>query len=198
MPKNCTQCEFWSEDNSLHECPECGQSLQFTMFGPDGTPPEQTECEQPETDWHKPDVMTFEVMEQPASFRMGQIGVGIGFYFAASFGGGFLMGFLIGSSVNEPADLPRAGLALLFASFGIYVLSAVLAGMIASAWSVNWVPQGIGVGLGVFAIPIIRALIWVPEAWPVFLIIVSVTTGFTVLGALLGHLLIPPMRYPVH
>ncbi len=49
-----------------------------------------------------------------------------------------------------------------------------------------------------FAIPLLLLLLFLPQSLPMFLLIVGGTTVLTILGAYLGHTLIPPMRYPVH
>ena len=79
-------------------------------------------------------------------------------------------------------------------TFVIFGVAALVGGAIAGAWSVNWIPQGIGVGLGLFAIPTILLVLFIPESIIVYLIIVCVTTPVTVLGAYLGHVLIRPTR----
>ena len=56
-------------------------------------------------------------------------------------------------------------------------------------------PQGIGVGLGVLAIPLVLLILFLPESLPLYLLGVLVTTAFTVLGAYIGHRLVRPSQF---
>ena len=77
----------------------------------------------------------------------------------------------------------------------IYVMAALLGGGLAGACSVNWVPQGIGVGVGVFLLPILVMVIFMPASLPLFFLGILVTTPLTVLGAFMGHKAIRPSQF---
>ena len=194
MPKQCPKCDFWSEDNAPQACPECGAALRLTMFSRQSDQPAEAEGSAPA--WKTISDDRFRTMEQPIGVRMAQIGSGITFYFCVSHWGGRMIELLLLGTIGE-ADLDRVAVVVLFTSIALHVLAAVIGGIIASAWAVNWVPQGVGVGIGVFAVPLALLLVIHPQSLPVFLLLMGLTTVFSVLGAFFGHLLIRPMRYPV-
>ena len=124
---------------------------------------------------------------------IGEIGAGIFIFLAVSRWGQRILILLIGSE----AQVDTAGQAVYLFSYTafLYVAAALAGGAVAGAWSVNWVPQGIGVGLGVLAIPLLLLIFLLPASLPVYLIGVLITTGLTVLGAYLGHRLVQPAQF---
>jgi hypothetical protein len=88
---------------------------------------------------------------------------------------------------------------------GVFALSALSAGAIAGAWCVNWVLQGAAVGLGYSAVVFIRLMLLLPsdmvlnlqipmDLLAFVLVVTSITTVLSIIGALVGHLLIQPLR----
>jgi hypothetical protein len=79
-------------------------------------------------------------------------------------------------------------------SIAYCVAAAFGAGIIAGAATINWIPQGLGVAGGLLVIPLLLLLVFAPESLAVYMIIVVLTTGITMVGAFLGHKLLPPSR----
>jgi hypothetical protein len=77
----------------------------------------------------------------------------------------------------------------------IYIVASLVAGATAGAWSVNWIPQGIGVATGVLLIPLILLTLIQPESPTWYLVGVFATTLLTLFGAFIGHKLIRPTRF---
>jgi hypothetical protein len=198
MPKQCSECDFWSEENDPQICPECGADMTFTMFGPKNDMEREAEAERKSPPWKKISDRCFEVMEQPFNWRMAQIGVGIVFYCGASRWGGRLLGLMMLGAIGDDTDPARVEQALWFGAMGVQILAAVLGGIIASAWVVNWLPQGLGVAAAVFALPIILLFFMQHESRSVLIMMTSVSVMCTIAGAYLGHHIIRPMRYPVY
>jgi hypothetical protein len=164
--------------------------LKFTMLPPQTSRSESGSEDADADEWAAPNL---EAMELPLGVRLAQIGSGIGIFLAVSRWGSRLLIFLIG----EKAEANTTGQAIYLFAFTafIYVAAALAGGIVAGAWSVNWVPQGVGVGIGVLAIPLIFLVLFQPESVPLYLIGVLVTTVLTVLGALLGHKIIRPSQF---
>jgi hypothetical protein len=134
-----------------------------------------------------------EAMELPPAVRLAQIGTGIVIFFAVSRWGARILTLLIGEEV-EIDTTAQAAYLYGYTAF-LYIAAALAGGAVAGAWSVNWVPQGIGVGLGVLAIPLLVLILYRPESLLIYLLGVAVTTVLTVLGALLGHKLVRPSQF---
>ncbi len=191
MHKICGECEFYSVDVSQQACPECGSQLQLTMLPPPGTA-----AEDPTLDAKEAIAVCAprtESLELPLGIRVTQIGAGIFIFLAVSRWGQRILILLIGSEAQ--VDTTGQAVYLFAYTTFLYVAAALAGGAVAGAWSVNWVPQGIGVGLGVLAIPLLLLLFLLPESVPVYLIGVLVTTGLTILGAYLGHRLVRPAQF---
>jgi hypothetical protein len=79
----------------------------------------------------------------------------------------------------------------------IHCVSAIAGGAVAGAWSVSWIPQGIGVGLGALLIPLTLTLLFTPDWAPIMAQIglIFITTAFAVFGAWLGHKVVRPSRF---
>ena len=180
MAQVCSACAYYTAQADSTSCPRCGQRLQFTMLGPPSMHAEEEERhEQPA--WVRPPDHCVEVLELPLSVRLGQIASGIGAFFVMRrFGSLFLMVCFGDLLFHEsPVVVITASIVI---SLVIYGTAAILAGVIAGAWSVNWVPQGIGVGLGLFAIPLFLLALFIPQSLILYLMIVLVTTPLTVFG----------------
>ena len=134
-----------------------------------------------------------ESLELPPLVRLTQIGAGIFIFFAVSRWGSRILMLLIGPNA-EVSTQGQAVYLFAYTAF-LYIAASLSGGAVAGAWSVNWVPQGIGVGLGVLAIPLILLILFLPESLPLYLVGVLVTTGLTVVGAFIGHKLIRPSQY---
>jgi hypothetical protein len=190
MYKTCPECEFFTEEVTEGTCPDCGGGLKFTMLPPtkcdvDGKPlPLNDEAVM---------VPNTEVLELPPAVRLAQVGAGIFVFFAVSRWGSRILTLLIGTN---PEVTTQSQVVYLFAYTAfLYIAASLTGGAVAGAWSVNWVPQGIGVGLGVLAIPLLLLVLFLPESLPLYLLGVLVTTAFTVLGAYLGHRLVRPSQF---
>jgi hypothetical protein len=189
MFKTCPDCEFYTDVVSEGTCPDCGSGLQLTMLKParsslaEGQAPEEEEAFVPNT----------ESLELPPVVRLTQIGAGIFVFLAVSRWGSRILFLLIG----EDAEVSTQGQAVyLFAYTAfLYAAASLAGGAVAGAWSVNWVPQGIGVGLGVLAIPLFLLILFLPESMPIYLLGVLLTTALTVLGAYIGHRLVRPSQF---
>ena len=191
MYKTCSDCDFATQDTSQKSCPHCGCWLQLTTLPPrsrstaesDSNPDESAEAIKPQT----------ELLELPLGMRLSQIGTGILVCLVVSRWGGRILILLIGSDAQA---VTTGQMVYLIASTGIvYVVASLAGGAVAGAWSVNWVPQGIGVGLGVLAIPLLLLLYFMPASLPIYLVGVMVTTTLTILGAYLGHRLMRPAQF---
>jgi hypothetical protein len=197
MPKRCGQCSFFSLENRLDDCPECGTKLQFTMFVP---PSHATEVDAPPSPkaW---DVKSaaFEQLELPLAVRWGQLLGGVSMYGLISYTvrNYFLtLAFAGETRLNAQQSL----IALLLIMLVFHVVGALVGGAVAGAWSVHWLPQGIGVGIGVFLLPfILYCLLGSSGKEPLiaFLFVIFLTTGVSILGAFIGHKMIRPSRYIV-
>ncbi len=194
MAKICNDCNFYDAEGEESVCPQCGTMMQITMLAPANADPIQMAAEQ-ET-WENEPVQ-YEVLEQPAGMRMSQIGTGIAIYFVVwRFGSRFLefcFGHVLYETDMQTGMLVAAGILL-----ALYVVAALTAGVVAGAWTVNWIPQGIGVGGGIFFLPILLLLLFWPESLGYFFIIVGITTAISVIGAWVGHKMIPASRIPIY
>lgn len=186
MFKVCGECDYFSQDTSLTECPDCSARLQLTSLPPKGveivTENDAVLCSP-----------VCEAMELPPVVRLAQVVTGVAIFFMVTRWGNRILFFLIGSDpdVNTAAE---AAYLMGYTCF-LYVAASLAGGAVAGAWSVNWVPQGIGVGLGVLAIPMILLLILLPSSVPIYLIGVMVTTLLKVLGAYVGHRIVRPSQF---
>jgi hypothetical protein len=138
---------------------------------------------------------------------LSQIGVGIGFQFFILRTGGRVVGLSHADLLGEiftSSTLPLYFFALLL---GLFVLAALVAGAIAGAWCISWSVQGVSVGLGYLATILAQVLFILPPsvvtsfeipmpAVTILAAVASVTVMLTTTGALLGHLLIRPIRVP--
>jgi hypothetical protein len=196
MPKKCDRCGFYHPENHLTDCPECGQMLKFTMFAPPGAQTQAADEPQAKEAWNV-NAAPFEQLELPFGIRMTQIGAGIGIYCLIS-RWALNIFFALCFLGNENTKLEQMLIAYLLFMLVFHVLGALAGGAVAGAWSVNWVPQGIGVGVGIFFAPIVMFLVFGPEADESFtsiLVVVCITTAFSVLGAFIGHKMVRPSRY---
>lgn len=198
MPKQCSECDFWSEENELQICPECEADMLFTMLGPKEEMDRVAESERQAPPWKKVSDRCFEVMEQPLNWRFAQIGVGIVFYYAVSRWGGRVLGLMMLGAIGDDTDPARVEQALWFGATGVQILAALMGGIIASAWVVNWLPQGLGVAAAVFALPIVLLCLSQHESATALLTMAILSVMCTIAGSYLGHHLIRPMRYPAY
>lgn len=192
MAKMCGSCSYYDADGDLHVCPECGAELQFTMLGPPNVQLDE-EDESAAPAWERPEASQTELLEQPLPIRLSQITTGIVFYFFVwRYGSKVLMFCFQDMLMHEDATvaLVTAGVIAIV----LYIAAALVAGAIAGAWTVNWIPQGMGVGAGLFTIPLLLLFVVWPESLVFYLIVVFVTTAFTIAGAYIGHILVRPSR----
>jgi hypothetical protein len=198
MPYVCRDCEhFDPEGASASACSECGGAMRFTMIDPRGEQADDAgSAAEARPAWHDPYQYGYEIIEAPWEFRYAQIGIGISTYFFIWRMSRAMLLFLIGTSIES---MPIEKVALIL-GIGVLVLNCVAAiagGAAAGFWARNWVVQGLGVACGVLAIPIIGMLIFIPESWPIFFIMLAATSTLTMLGAFLGHLLVGPTKIPI-
>jgi hypothetical protein len=190
MYKTCSDCGYFTDEVTESTCPSCSSGLRLTMLPPSRGAMGENSVSAEEVALMVPRT---EAMELPPAIRLAQIGTGIAIFFAVSRWGSRALTFLIGAE----AQVSTQG--QLFYLYGytafLYVAAAVAGGAVAGAWSVNWVPQGIGVGLGVLAIPLLVLILFMPDSLPIYLLGVLVTTAFTVLGAYVGHKLVRPSQF---
>jgi hypothetical protein len=188
MYKTCPDCDYLTEETAEASCPECGGGLKLTML-----PPKRAANEADPADDEPVELPRTEAMELPPIVRLAQIGTGIFVFLAVSRWGTRILGLLIGQDAEVST---RSQMIYLFAYTGfLYCAASLAGGAVAGAWSVNWVPQGIGVGLGVLAIPLLLLILFLPESLPLYLLGVLVTTCLTVLGAYIGHRLVRPSQF---
>jgi hypothetical protein len=198
MPKKCEQCGFFRLENELTDCPDCGQTLKFTMFSPTGYQMEEAvETCTMQTWTDKP--THYEHLELPLGIRISQIGAGIGIYclISRTMMSLFLALCFVGESKIQ---LEQIAVAFLIIMMSFHIIGALAGGAVAGAWSVNWVPQGIGVGVGVFIMPFIMRFLLDPVGrvdFLTFIILVCITTAISVFGAFIGHKLIQPSRFVI-
>ena len=192
MAKVCGDCDYYDSEGTMSACPECGTMMQITMLPPQTSDPIQQAAEQ--ESWQQEDVR-YETLEQAPGMRLSQIGTGIAIYFFVWRFGSRFLSFCFGHVLYE-SDLQTgmivAGAILMF----LYIAAALIAGVVAGAWTVNWLPQGIGVGFGIFALPIVLLLLFWPESLIFFFFVVAMTTTISIIGAYVGHRLIPAARIP--
>ena len=198
MPKKCQNCNFFHPENELTNCPDCGQTLQFTMFAPPGYQMEECVESTNAQAWNDKSA-SFEHLELPLSIRLSQIGAGIGIYCLIS--RTIFSYFIAICFVGETnIQLEQIAIPLIFIMLGFHVIAALAGGAVAGAWSVNWVPQGIGVGIGVFISPLIMHFILEPVSNVdilSFMVVICITTAISVFGAFIGHKLIQPSRFVI-
>ncbi len=173
--------------------------MRFTMLEPRATatatldePPAR-----PRDEWHDPFKYGYEEIEASWSFRYSQIGFGITTYFLVSRGGAALVLVPLGLALRDKS----VGTVVVVISLGWLLLSSLAAlagGAIAGCWARNWLAQGLGVAAGVFFVPLLFLLIFVPQSWPMFCISLAITSVLSVVGAFLGHLFVKPTRIPKH
>lgn len=192
MARACANCNYYNAEGDQQVCPECGAALQFTMLGPANAPVEE-EAEDGVPAWERPDDAEIEILEQPLGIRLAQIGSGIAFYFLVWRWGTRFLTFCF-ADVLYNTDATTAIVTAGAITIVLYIAAALVAGAIAGAWTVNWIPQGIGVGAGLFVIPLVLLLIISPDSLVFYLVVVAVTTAFTVAGAYIGHALVKPSR----
>jgi hypothetical protein len=198
MPKKCDFCGFFSPENSWDACPECGEKLQFTMFAPPGYHTAEADAPPSPKAW---DVNTaaFEHLELPWGVRWGQVLAGIGIYGVISH---TVRSHFLALCFDGETQLSaqHALIAIVLITLAFHVIGALAGGAVAGAWSVNWLPQGIGVGIGVFLTPFVLFVLFGPGdkvSVAVFLTVLAITTGISVLGAFIGHKMIRPSRYVI-
>lgn len=192
MAQVCSSCTYYDAEGDRQQCPNCGETMQFTTLGAPGEQIDEEDAE--EQAWSGQQDVSIETLEQPLGVRLGQIGAGIAFFFIVRRIGETILTVCFSDLLfQEDAKLAFMTMALI--SLVMYVVAALVAGAIAGAWSVNWIPQGIGVGAGLFAIPFILLAIFVPKSLVLYVIVVLVTTPVTILGAYLGHVLMKPARF---
>jgi hypothetical protein len=135
----------------------------------------------------------YEEIEAPWSFRYAQIGIGISTFFVAS---RLLIAVIVLPMAIAMRDTPREKSLIVLgaASLVLYCLAAVAGGMAAGMWARNWMTQGLGVGVGVFIIPLLMMLVFSPENWIFFLVRLLFTSGLTLVGSYIGHLVVKPTR----
>jgi hypothetical protein len=193
MARVCSDCGYYNSEGDQQTCPQCGITLQFTMLGPPNS-----ECQDEASDakpaWEQTEEVETEVLELPLGVRFAQIGAGIGFYFVVRRWGTAVLALCLAPVLTE-SDPESILVTLGIVAVVAYIAAALVAGAIAGAWTVNWLVQGIGVGTGLFVLPLLWLLFVAPESLTVYLFIVVVTTCFTVVGAYLGHLLVKPSRF---
>jgi hypothetical protein len=191
MPRICSQCEHFEPERLLDDCPQCGGRMRFTLLGPaHGDSSAQTAVLAASCAAVEPP--TQEVLEQPAAERTGQIGLALAFFVATRFVGTFM--------IQPDVDFfrqPNLGLrilVLLACVLLLYAGAAVLAGIIAGAWVVNWVRQGLVLAFWILVVPTIW-LVWLGAAGIIVCLIIGIpTSALTLFGSYLGHRLIPPHR----
>lgn len=202
----CNACEHFNADGTLAHCPECSGEMRMTFLEPPG----RVENQPPTTDrsaWQKEFAFRSRPAEQSGRARLVQISVGIGFQFLILRLGLLVVGFSHIDAITT-MDFGLLSIYLAFLMTGIFVLSALAAGAIAGAWSVNWILQGFAVGLGYSVMVLLRLLFLLPFSMVAnleiplgFLIpvlaVALVSTALSVAGAFLGHLLIQPMRMSI-
>jgi hypothetical protein len=213
MAHVCGNCDFFDGSGTYtSRCPSCDGNMRFTLLDPRGTAtatldrPDDGPAEQPSEPprgrsprsstkpaWHDPYAYGYEEIEAPWEFRYAQIGAGIGAYFFVWRWGQRLITLLV---VTSP-DGPPKGKELMAMGVGILVLNcaaALAGGGAAGMWAKNWIVQGLGVAVGVLAIPLVGMMIFAPESWPLFCVTLAATSVLTMVGAFLGHLIVKPTR----
>jgi hypothetical protein len=190
--------------------------MRLTFLGPPGQP--VVANQRPtlgRSDWEREYARLSEPIEQPIKARLTQIIAGLGFQASVFKIGTWIIRHthkeMLEDLLNEmlsgvgPLSVPLYLLALIL---GLFALSTLVGGAVAGAWCINWRLQGMAVGLWFLGGVALDMALFVP--WSMFsqvglppmllaslgavsLIVVTLTT----LGALLGHLLIRPIRVPL-
>jgi hypothetical protein len=138
---------------------------------------------------------------------MTQIAAGVGFQFLVFRRGLWIVEMSHSDMLTDMTTL-AVPLYLLALVLGLFVLSALVGGGVAGAWCVNWSLQGIAVGLGFLAAATLPIVLCVPlsllskmELPPLRLVVLAgwalVSVTLTTAGAMLGNLLIRPIRVPL-
>lgn len=194
MAKYCPSCNYYTDDGAQQDCPKCGFAMQFTLLGRrGGQPDEPAPGEKPA--WAVEDPNEWVPVEQPLQWRTAQISAGITFYFVAMFVWRWVAAaFIVGMVVSGEKDVRGIFIATALLTIAFCTVAAIVAGVIAGAATINWMPQGLGVAGGLLVIPLLLLLVLSPASLPVYMITILITTGVTVLGAFLGHKLLPPSR----
>ena len=204
----CQSCDRFDADSSSAKCPDCDGEMRLTFLGPPSSTPI---VHQPRalgrSDWEREYAHLSEPIEQPIKSRLTQISAGIGFQLVVLRSGLWIVQMTHSDLFTEMTSL-AAPLYLFALVLALFVLSALVGGGAAGAWCVNWSLQGIAVGLGGLALVAAKILLFVPWSWlakielpPLAIAMIAaggiVTVILTTVGALLGNLLIRPVRVPL-
>jgi hypothetical protein len=180
--------------------------MRLTFLGPPGNVDHQPRTIN-RAEWQREFALRSRPTEQAVGARLTQVFVGIGLQFLILRLGLLVVGLShIDAMVTMDFGLLPIYLTLLV--LAVYVISALAAGAIAGAWCVNWVFQGIAVGLGWAGVVIAQLLFYLPFDMvanldiPVELLVplmftALVNTVLAIAGAFLGHLLVQPLRHSI-
>jgi hypothetical protein len=210
----CQSCDRFVANEASTNCPDCGGEMRLTFL----PPPDHTPVDCPlqlfgRSDWEREYARLSEPIEQPIKARLTQIATGLGIQALVFQAGIWIVRHThseILSDLSELTDLSALAIPLYLVAMvlGLFVLSTVVGGGTAGAWCINWGLQGVAVGVGFLAIVAAKIAFFVPwsllskiEIPPIFCALLAagaiVTVALTTIGALLGHLLIRPIRVPL-
>ena len=193
MPQMCASCNYHTDDESENVCPNCGESLQYTLLGPRGISLD-AEPEPPPAIWEQEPVPEeLDEVEQPWGMRFGQIVSAIlGAYLFLYIGGPWILGrFLADAPKDARLEQILEGATLLF--WVITILATIIASAVAGAGTINWTVQGLGVATGLI-LPWALLLTLNPKTILTALVFLAVGVSLCLAGAFIGHRLVPPPR----
>ncbi len=203
MARICAACNHYDSAGNEERCPECQGEMRLTFLEPQGA----SLADDPMAA-QRALQENFQRSSRPVELsgksRLVQIGMGVSIQSTILYYGHVLVGFAYAEVLRETQ--PQSfSLMILCISFGVYVLASLVGGGIAGAWCVNWMTQGVVVGVGVAAMAVLRTILGligspaVQETGLLLLVvallaIATITIALTIAGALLGHLMIRPTR----
>jgi hypothetical protein len=190
--------------------------MRLTFLGPPGQPADvdyrRTFCR---SDWEQEYALRSEPIEQPTKARLTQIVTGLGFQAGIFEVGSWIIRLTHAEMLDDLLESMLGGTASLSTPLyfltlilGLFIMSTLVGGAVAGAWCINWRLQGAAVGMGFLGAVLFRTALCVPwslfstlEVPPVFFVTLAVVSlivlTLTTLGALLGSMLIRPIRVPL-
>jgi hypothetical protein len=181
--------------------------MRLTFLGPPSPPPlEHQPPIRGQSDWEREYASRSEPIEQPIKARWMQVAAGIGVQVLIQWIGLWIIWQthrdLPTQTVTPAVTIYAMGLVL-----GLFILSALVGGGIAGAWCVKWQQQGAAVGILGVALEWLAFVLLAPDqlleltSSPVFVSVRSIQAAamvlLTTVGALLGSMLIRPIRVPL-
>jgi hypothetical protein len=165
--------------------------MRFTMLAQTAT---ATLDRPAREEWKDPYAHGYEEIEATWACRYAQIALGVSTYLFIYRWGPRILHFVVGAEEKLPSDKKAA---LVIAILIANCIAAFSGGFAAGFWARNWIVQGLGVLVGVLAIPVGTMFFVPPKDWNMFATTLVATSLLTLAGAYVGHVIVRPTRIPV-